>query len=128
MPHISQHKLDDKIFEQLFNNFSSTITDLNRRNTKQFLNTFFTRTEKIMFTKRFAAIVMTHEGHSSYRIAKTLNMSPSTIARITLLYEKGKYTLLLKCMKKESEILLKQLETITRAGLPEMGKGRWNRI
>ena len=53
-------------------------------------------------------------------------MSPATISRMSLKYDIGKYSSLLKAIKDENKDIWKILEKILRAGLPPIaGRGRW---
>jgi hypothetical protein len=53
-------------------------------------------------------------------------MSYSTISRMSLKYDIGKYSALLRAIEQEKSDLWKILEKILRAGLPpRAGRGRW---
>lgn len=126
MPHISKNQLDDKLFLRLYNQFTEAVTS-SLSNKKDVLGDILTETEKVMFAKRLAVIFMLLEGASSYRIEQILKMSPSTTRRFREGLYKEHYTeieKLFRSKKKKKDFWL-TLEVVIRAGMPEMGKGRW---
>jgi len=127
MPHISSKKLKKEHLQKLYSEFSVALEKSAKKSwVKLFLNDFLTRTEKIMLAKRFAVIYLISKDVPSSYIAEALCMSPATIARMSLKYETGKYSSLLKTIKKEDENIWGILEKILRAGLPPIaGRGRW---
>ena len=127
MPHISSKKLKKEHLQKLYNEFGVALEKSAKKSwLKFFLNDFLTHTEKIMLAKRFAVIyLLSKEVPSSY-IAESLCMSPATIARMSLKYDIGKYSSLLKAIKNENKDIWVILEKILRAGLPpRAGRGRW---
>lgn len=127
MPHISSKKLKKEHLQKLYDEFSIALEKSAKKSwAKVFLNDFLTRTEKIMLAKRFAVIyLLSKEVPSSY-IAEALGMSPATIARMSVKYDNGKYSRLLKAVKTESNDIWRILEKILRAGLPPIaGRGKW---
>ena len=127
MPHISSKKLKKEHLQKLYNEFSVALEKSARKSwVKIFLNDFLTRTEKIMLAKRFAVIYLLSKDVPASYIAEALYMSPATIFRMSLKYDIGKYSSLLKTMKDDNKELWKILEKILRAGLPPIaGRGRW---
>ena len=93
------------------------------------LESVLTETEQIMLIKRVAAILMINANYSIYRVAKTINLSHSTVARYKLALEAGEYDVLLSRTRTEkfnTKIFWQLVETLLRAGLPPMaGPGRW---
>lgn len=127
MPHISSKKLKKEHLQKLYNEFSIALEKSAKKSwAKFFLNDFLTRTEKIMLAKRFAVIyLLSKEVPSSY-ISEALGMSPTTIARMSLKYDIGKYHSLLKTITDKNKDIWKILEKILKAGLPpRVGRGRW---
>lgn len=92
MPHVSRHtpvrKVSDRTFELLVACVTTKGSAVERR---AFFTALLTPTERIMFSKRFAIIYMLTKGHSFDTIQETLRVSPSTIARIWVAIQKGKY-------------------------------------
>ena len=127
MPHISSKKLKKEYLQKLYNEFSLALEKSARKSwVKIFLNDFLTRTEKIMLAKRFAVIYLLSKDVPTSYIAEALYMSPATISRMSLKYDIGKYSSLLKAIKDENKDIWKILEKILRAGLPPIaGRGRW---
>ncbi len=104
MPHVSRHtpvrKVSDKIFELLV----ECVTTKGSTNERQtFFVDLLTPTERIMFSKRFAIIYMLAKGYSFDTIQDTLRVSPSTIARIWVAIQKGKYTDIVGRVQKHSK-------------------------
>ena len=126
MPHISK-KLKKEALSKLYNEFGKAFEKSARKSqTKFFLGDLLTKTEKVMLAKRFAVIyLLSQEVPTSY-IAESLGMSYSTIFRMSLKYDIGRYSLLLGAIKQEKSDLWRILEKILRAGLPpRTGRGRW---
>ena len=127
MPHISSKKLKKEHLQRLYNEFSSALEKSAKRSwIKFFLNDFLTRTEKIMLAKRFAVIYLLSKNIPITYIAEALYMSPTTIFRMSLKYDIGKYSSLLKIIEGENKDIWTILERILKAGLPpRVGRGRW---
>ena len=127
MTHVSKQKLKEedfrKIYDQLISIFDTAGGD--RRN-DYLLKEFLTLAEKIMLAKRFAILCMLEEGVSQHFIGEVLKVSPSTINRIFLQYQNGKFSYIERILKKNKRNIWDALETIITAGLPpKVGKGRW---
>ena len=127
MPHISSKKLKKEHLQKLYNEFSIALEKSAKKSwARLFLNDFLTRTEKIMLAKRFAVIYLLSKDLPASYISESLYMSPATISRMSLKYDIGKYSSLLKTIKNEEENIWKILEKILKAGLPpRAGRGRW---
>ena len=79
-----------------------------------------------MLAKRFAVIYLLSKDIPSSYISEALGMSPATISRMSVKYEIGKYSSLLKATEDENKDIWRILEKILRAGLPPIaGRGRW---
>lgn len=91
---------------------------------------FFTKTEKIMFAKRLAVIYMLHRKVSPYMIAESLFMSPSTIERMSLKYEKGRYEPIIKKAlgKKNIWDILESILYARGIMPPKFGGKRWQML
>lgn len=82
MTQISKHKLRGNTLERTFDLFIQTLFSIkNKETAKNFVNGFFTPTEKIIFAKRMAIYVMLAKNNSYESIRATLKVSPPTIAR-----------------------------------------------
>ncbi|NQV88654.1 MAG: hypothetical protein HQ402_03855 [Parcubacteria group bacterium] len=128
MPHISKNKLDDKTFTQIHDKLIKTISGLRNRNTcKDFMGELLTRTEKIMLAKRLAIIFMVNENISIYEISNILQVSPSTVARISNGTENNSYNHILKIInKKQYGDLSTTIEKFILMGMPpRTSKNRW---
>ncbi len=127
MPHVSYKKLKKEHLQKLYNEFSSALEKSAKKSwVKFFLNDFLTHTEKIMLAKRFAVIYFLSKDIPTSYIYESLHMSPTTIFRMSVKYDIGKYSSLLKAVKREDKEIWRILEKILRAGLPPIaGRGRW---
>jgi len=131
MVHISKDKLGEKVSIQLFNELVSFISPKNTTAAKGILGDLFTQTEKVMMAKRLAAIFMISEKISLYKIATRLKLSTSTVKRMYTNYSNGEYDELLRELNKrkiEKEKFWELIELIARAGMPSMGKRRWQTL
>lgn len=127
MTHISKKKLSEKDFEKIYTQLVSIFdTAGNARKSNVLLKEFITEAEKIMFAKRFAILCMLEEGVSKHFISEVLKVSPSTVDRISLRYESGKFIYIKNILHKNKKTIWDTLESIITGGLPpRVGKGRW---
>jgi len=128
MTHISKRKLGDKDFEKLYIELIHSFERSFKNNrTKNVFEEFLTPTEKVMLVKRFAVIAMLSKEISIHTIAESLNMSPATVDRMSLKYEMGKYTSIVKDALGKKDIW-EIIDHILSGGgtIPsKVGKGRW---
>lgn len=127
MPHVSYRELKKENLQKLYGEFSAALERSAQKSwAKLFLNDFLTKTEKIMLAKRFAVIFLLSNNVPPSYIANSLKMSYSTIFRMSNKHNIGRYSRLLKAVKKENKNIWDILEKIIKAGLPpRAGRGRW---
>lgn len=128
MPRISKQALEPHQLTKLYSELTKTVIRLTRRKADTFFDELLGKEEKIMITKRFAAIVMLLEHNSAYRTAQLLHLSKSTTCRLRDKIAAGEFSTieeLVKRNKKEYVDFWNTLEVILRAGMPPRGKGRW---
>lgn len=127
MPHISSKKIDEKDFERIYGQFVSIFNTTGKENSgDKLFEEFFTETEKSMFAKRLAIIFMINEGISIHYISEVLFVSPSTVQRISLKYEIGRYSHIRNIIKKNKTTIWDSIEEIIRHGVEnQTGKRRW---
>jgi len=103
MPQVSKRALSPKVWAQIFNLLTETLTRLdNKDRLNNFAEYFFTPTEKQMFSKRLAIAVLLGK-HNDYRaISSSLKVSYDTIARVNFQMNSEKSGL-----KREVERILK---------------------
>lgn len=107
---------------EIHKQFYKIIKELSRTgNAKLVFDELFTKTEKLMLAKRLAIILLLDQGESIYAIENTLKVSPSTVARISLAYEEGKFTNLIKEIKNQVGFI-SQMEKIIP---PRIGRNRF---
>lgn len=122
MPHISKQLLEKGKFLDIHKQLFKVIAELSRSGkTRTILNQLLTKTEKLMLAKRLAIIFMLDQKESMYAISNILKVSPSTVARMSLIYENGGYGDILEEMKKQNSFWVK-LEKIIP---PRVGRNRF---
>lgn len=128
MPHISKRNLSLRHLEELQSELVKCLDRASNSNkSRQVFNDFFTRTERVMFSKRLAVIAMLSRGVSSHMISEALAMSPSTTERMSAQYEKGKYDRVIKeaLGKKDIWELIERILFIEGIMPPIAGGKRW---
>jgi len=127
MTHVSKRKIREEDFKKIYNQLISMFdTAGDGRKSDILFKEFMTYAEKVMFAKRFAILCMLEEGVSKHFIEDVLKISPSTVNRISLQYENGKFAYIENILKKNRKTIWDALETIVTAGLPpRVGRGRW---
>lgn len=132
MPHISKRKVGPKLLKkistQLINIF---IKSQNNRHLASLFNELFTPTEKIMFSKRIAIILMLKNSIPQHRIVEILKVSPTTVAKTSLDIEIGKYESIIDISRKEKIDLEKLVWNLMTAGgimPPRFGKKYWRKF
>ncbi|MEK7088557.1 MAG: Trp family transcriptional regulator [Patescibacteria group bacterium] len=128
MPHISSKKLKKETLNRLYSEFGKALEkSAQKSGTKFFIGDLLTKTEKIMLAKRFAIIYLLSQDVPISYIVESLGVSYPTLSRMSLKYDIGKYSSLLKTLgEKDKTNIWDMLEKILRAGLPpRAGRGRW---
>ncbi len=128
MPHVSSKKLKKEILNKLYTEFGKALEkSAQKSGTKFFLGDLLTKTEKIMLAKRFAIIYLLSQDVPISYIVESLGVSYPTLSRMSLKYDIGKYSSLLKTLReKDKTNIWRILEKILKAGLPpRYGRGRW---
>lgn len=105
MPHVSRIKLKKETEEKLTNTLEDVFTHLkNPLDTKFFINSLLTETEKLMLAKRLAIALLVKQGLNDSEIASTLHLTRITVSRMRFFYEgRG---------KKGFDIAIKKLEEL----------------
>ncbi len=131
MAHISKETLGAEQYKKLFLQLATVLSRAKVKETQHIFNDLLTETERIMLSKRCAAVLMLEGGRSQYVIHKTLKLSPSTVLRIARLHDRGQYTDMLHILnshKKNREDFWKLIEVLIRGGMPSRGKARWQHL
>jgi uncharacterized protein YerC len=129
MPHVSKHKLKPELLNKLSDKLLAIFQKAQK---KDFLysifDELFTETEKIMFAKRLAIVLMLDKKIPQHRIVDMLKVSPSTVAKASLKIDIGKYSVILKISKKEKidiEKIVWQILTVDGIMPPMIGRKYW---
>lgn len=129
MPHISSKKLDVHLSEKIFGKLLTILGQAkNRDHLSLVVNELFTHTEKIMFAKRIAVILMLSNNIPQHKITELLKMSPTTVAKVSLRIESGKCDAILNVSKREKIDIEKIVWNILTAGgimPPKVGRKYW---
>jgi len=137
MVNISKRKVKEDILIAISDNLIKYIAHIkNKKQAQLFINSFFTKSERLLFAKRFTIVVMLERGYSYSEIEDTLKVSDRTIAKIEQKRERGDFIYLANHVKKAcAKTTTKQegdiwdlLEVILRAGMPPRGRGRWKKF
>jgi len=132
MPHISKKKLKKKTFDRLFRKLLSTFEDAHKKHSfSSMMQELFTDTEKTMLTKRLMIILLLSKEIPQHRIVDILHVSPSTVAKMSLLVEIGKYDSIIKIASRKNLGFIDLIEFLLSGGgimPPIAGRGRWKRI
>ena len=131
MPHVSGKELDPILLERLFGKLLEILGQAqNRRNLSLVANELFTATEKVMLAKRIAIVLMLASNTPQHRVVYILKVSPTTVAKISLGIEIGKYKNILKISQKEKTDIEKLVWNILTVGgimPPKIGKKYWTK-
>ena len=117
MPHISRKHLEVKEFERIYEELIQIFGSASEYKSKQIFYEFFTKTERVMFAKRLAVIALLSKDFSTYEIATKLAMSPATVDRMSLKFERGDYDGLVMLIKKLKFLDELELFLLTTGGL-----------
>jgi len=132
MPHVSKKKLKKEIFNKLFRRLLLTFDEAHKdHNFGSIIHELFTYTEKTMLTKRLIIILLLSKEIPQHRIVDMLHVSPSTVAKMSLQVEKGKYDSIIRATSKKKVGFLDLIEFLLSGGgimPPIAGRGRWKRI
>lgn len=128
MTNISKHPLNPKTEAQLTLQFNALFAKTPSGGRGELYTALFTPTERIMFIKRLAIILLLSRKCPTYTISKMLFVSDATVRAIHVLFKNGQYDSIVGVMRKKSfdgKGFLKMIEIILQAGLPPRGRGRW---
>lgn len=129
MTHISKKKLDSEILERLFIQFSNIVKSAGvKESTNIFTDEFFTKSERIMFAKRLATIILLSKGMPQHVVSEKLNISSSTVAIISRNLKLGKYDGILEISSQSKNKIFDILFDILVENLPRpfgRSRGGW---
>jgi Trp operon repressor len=128
MPHVSKRKLDEETLDVIFKKLIVVLEDAQHK--KKFatvLSEILTSTEKIMLAKRITIVLLLFGEIPQHRIAESLHVSPTTVSKISLRVELGKYDSIRSISKKEKIDLEKIVWLLLTAGgvLPPRAGGKY---
>jgi uncharacterized protein YerC len=106
MTQVSKFKLRNDVWERIFDLFGESILSIkDKKELNGFLEDFLSPTERIMLAKRFAITVLLAKGNDYQSIKSLLRVTPSTIAKMSLLMKcsgKGLTPVVDKILKKDA--------------------------
>ncbi len=125
--HVSKKHIQEYADKKITEEFAELLS----QQKSQVILSLFTPTERVMLAKRLAIIGMVVRGYSTYRIAKILSVSDSTVRTYAAMITTGGFESLQRLFSnaKRSESLWKNIEYALRVGLPPVvGNGRWQSL
>lgn len=125
MPHISKKELSSKILKQIQHDFKYLL--YSEKNRIEIFENLLTETEYIMLAKRLAMVLLLTKDTQQSVIALKIQVSKSTVSRLALDYENGRFDAFKRYLKKNiknEEELFKSLEKILTLGLPRYASMR----
>ena len=120
MSHVSKRKLSNNVVKELEEQLLDVfVAHQGRYELSSLTSELFTRTERLMFAKRIGVLVLLDADYGTHEIAEILNMSPSTVARIELAKERGRYKSVIQTIQKKKyrDSIVGTLETILTLGI-----------
>jgi hypothetical protein len=131
MPHVSGKKLDSDFSDRLFKDLIGILAASRNKNLlSKVAHELFTETEKLMLAKRIAIILMIQSQTPQQKIVGILKVSPSTVAKMSLYMEIGKYASIVKISRKEKidlERVVWGILTIEGFVPPKYGRKYWKK-
>ena len=131
MPHVSKRKLDKETFDKIFKKLVLILEYAqNKKKFVSVLEEILTGTEKVMLAKRVAIVLLLLGDIPQYRISKALIVSPTTVAKMSLQVEEGKYDSIKNISTKEKIDLEKVVWLLLTAGgilPPRVGGKYWRK-
>ncbi|MFA5888958.1 MAG: Trp family transcriptional regulator [Candidatus Paceibacterota bacterium] len=131
MPHVSSKKINPALLEKLFNKLITVFSRAkDNKSMQSFIDEILTPTEKIMLAKRLAIILMLSGKTPIHKIADTLMVSPTTVIKMSLEIEVGKYNSILNISKNEKDDIEKIIWNILTVGgimPPKIGRKYWKK-
>lgn len=129
MPHISKRKIDKKLWRKISEQVLTVFARAkNNQKLYSIFNELFTQTERIMFSKRIAIVLMLENNTPQHHIADMLGVSPSTVARASLNIQLGKYDSIISLSKREKidlEKIIWNIATVHGIMPPKFGSRRY---
>lgn len=103
MSQVSKYQLSNKVYAKIFTLFPQFLHQMtNHGKQSELVNTFFTRTEKIVIAKRIAIAFMLVKGYAYDQIRSKIKVSTGTIANIS------------DAVKNSGDIITKEFESIAK--------------
>jgi len=131
MTNISKQSLPIHLKKQLYAQFTKLFVSANERKLAALFDVVFTESEKIMFIKRIAIILMLSRGVSIYAIAKSLKVTEVTVRTHRDKFLVGDYQVITGIIKQKSfniNDFIRLAEILLQAGMPNYGRGRWKSL
>jgi len=83
MSQVSKNQLNNKVYEKIFSLFPKFLYRMTSRGKQsELIDSFFTRTEKIVLAKRVAIAFMLVKGYDYRQISSKIKVSTSTILKV----------------------------------------------
>src|SRR3990167_1298273 len=84
MARISRIPLEGDVYRQVLDTFDLVLGKLKKEEVRYFLLSLLGKNERIMLSKRFAAVLLLSQGVSISEISRKLNLTKQTVIRLSL--------------------------------------------
>lgn len=102
MTNVSKKQIKPKIKQKIDDQFCFLLSEIkNEKEGGSFFNEFFSESERMMFVKRLAIIIMLDSGYTFSDIGNFLKVSKDTISKIEMDRYSGEYDFVLGKINKE---------------------------
>ena len=96
MTQVSKYMLKPEVWEKIFELFINVLLKIkDKKRLNNFVDNFFSPTERIMFSKRLAIAVLLAKGNDYRSISNTLRVTDGTISKVNLMLKSDTQGLLL---------------------------------
>lgn len=134
MTHVSKKKIKKEIASELADQF---LTFLSIAHTKQgasiFAHELFSQTERVMFAKRLAVVILLVRGYSFTQIEESLGVTRQTVVRLSKEVRAGKYEKITRYARKHTrhfkeESAMDAFIRVLHIGMPPRAGKRWQKL
>src|SRR5215213_9878886 len=87
MARLSRIPLDDKTYRQILDTLDLVLGKMKKEEVRAFLFSLFGKNERIMVSKRFAAVLLLHQGMRMSEIANKLKLTKQTVSKLNMTRE-----------------------------------------
>ena len=112
MVRLNRNRLPEDLLNELFRQLNEVLGTFDAKQVDSFLYDLLGPEERIMIAKRLAIVVMVRQGHSLYKISRTLKVSPTTAEKISSEMSAGAFKNIVPLLQKNAKNYRAILKTI----------------